>query len=99
MLPRPDVIEFEQEVGVLSCFGRKVEHRSGRDKSFWRDRCDVLAVSARHPVIRCVEMRSGVLAGAEVVPVPGGAALVVVAYFLELELCGLPELWRQLQGG
>ena len=41
-------------------------------------------------------MRAGVLAAAEVVPVPGRAALVVAADLLQREAAGLAELGRQL---
>src|SRR5262245_26516924 len=44
---------------------------------------------------RRVEMRAGVLAEADIVPVPGRAALVVARDVLDAERRGLPELGRQ----
>ena len=44
---------------------------------------------------RRVEMRAGVLAAADIVPVPGRPALVVAGDLLDPERQGLTELWRQ----
>ena len=50
-----------------------------------RDLRHVLAVLAGDPVHRGVEVGAGVLAGADVVPVPGRAAVVVAADLRQLE--------------
>ena len=48
---------------------------------------------------RRIEMRAGVLAGREVVPIPGRPALVIAGDFLEPERRALAELGRQRDDG
>ena len=93
-LPAADVVDLDQEVGVSVGLGGEVEYRCRTDQSARGHRRDVGAVLAADPVVRCVEVRAGVLAGTEVVPVPSRPAVVVPADLIELELCGLPELRR-----
>src|SRR5262249_16788692 len=56
----------------------------------------VVAVAPGDPVVGGVEVGAGVLAAAEVVPVPRGPAVVVPADLLELEARRLAELRGQL---
>ena len=62
-----------------------------------RHLADVDAVARRDPVVRRVEVRAGVLAGGDVVPVPGRSAVVVAADLPQREAVGVPERLRQLQ--
>src|SRR6266540_4104842 len=96
-LPGPDVVDLEQEVRVLRGVLREIQHGSRPDQPTRRRRCDVLAVLAGDPVPGRIEVRARVLAGTEVVPVPGRTAFVVAADLFELELRRLPELRRKLQ--
>src|SRR5699024_4044264 len=85
------------EVGVGRHLLGDVEHDRRRDERAHRDLRDVVEVLAGDPVVRGVEVGAGVLTGAEVVPVPGRAAVVVAADLLQVELRGLAELRRQRQ--
>ncbi len=96
LLPRPQVGDLEQEVGVLGGTSGHVDDDGRGDQPLHGHRGDVALVPPRHPVVGGVEVRAGVLAGGDVVPVPGRAALVVMADLLEGEALGLPELRRQL---
>ena len=78
-LPLLDVVDLEQEVRIGGRFRAEVEHHGRGDQPRHRHLGHVLAVLAGNPVHRGVEVRAGVLAGRDVVPVPGGAALVIVA--------------------
>src|SRR5579875_2479313 len=53
------------------------------------------AVASSDPVDRGVEVRAGVLARGDVVPVPGGPALVVAADLMQLECLCISERLRQ----
>ena len=97
-LPGADVLPLQQEVRVRRGLYGEVQHRRRPDQPPRRYGCDVLAALAADPVTRGVEMRAGVLAGAEVVPVPRRPALVIAADLLELELRRLAELRRKLEG-
>src|SRR5262249_10582424 len=84
-LPGADVLDVQQEVRVLAGLRGEVQHRGRTDQPPRRYGCDVVAALAADPVTRRVEVRARVLAGPEVVPVPGRPAFVVVADLLELE--------------
>jgi hypothetical protein len=94
-LPTTDVVDLQQEVRVVRAPVAEVENDHRSDQVVDGDAGDVGAVLAGHPVVRCVEVRAGVLAAAEVVPVPRRSALVVPADLLQLEPPRLPELGRQ----
>ncbi len=96
-LPAPDEVDRQQEVGVRRGFARAVEHAGGADQLLHRDRVGrvVRQVAPGDPVDRRVEMRAGVLAAGEVVPVPGRAALVVARHLVDAERPRLPEFRRQ----
>ena len=74
-LPRHDVLGLEQEVGILRHLRRDVDHAGGTHQSFRRDGVAgvVGQVLASDPVHGGVEMRPGVLAHPDGVPVPAGA--------------------------
>ena len=95
-LPLLDVFDLQQEVGVRSGLGGEVEHDGGGDQPLDGHRCNVVTVLAGDPVVGGVEVRAGVLASAEVVPVPRRSALVVAADLVELEALRLAELGREL---
>jgi hypothetical protein len=89
------VVDLEQEVGVGRRVGGPVDDRGRRDQPGRRDLCDGGGVPAGDPVDRGVEVRAGVLAGRDVVPVPGRPALVVPADLGQRERPRLPELVGQ----
>ena len=88
---------LQQEVGVLRHLGRHVDHDGGGDQGGERRLGDVEPVAAGDPVHRGVEVGAGVLAGVDVVPVPGRALLVVARQLRELEAVGVRERRGQLQ--
>src|SRR3954447_2585813 len=96
-LPCLDVLDLEEEVRVLRDAIGNVDDRCGCDQPGGRYGGDILPAPPADPVVRSVEVRAGVLAGAEVVPVPGRTAVVVRADLLELERGGLSELLGQLE--
>ena len=97
LLPVVEVLDVEQVVRVLGCFLHLVDDDGRADELVHRDLGDVFLVLAGDPVVRGVQVRTRVLAGADVVPVPGGTAVVVAADFLKLEGLRLPPLRRKLQ--
>jgi hypothetical protein len=98
LLPRFDVRRLEYEAFVGGCLLRAVDYAGGRDEALCRDRVRVAVgvVLARDPMRRRVEMRPGVLAARNVVPVPSRAALVEVRDLLDAERGRRRELRRQL---
>ena len=90
-------VDLQQEVGVLRALGALVDHHRRRDELPRRHLGDVEPVRAGDPVHRRVEVRADVLAGGDVVPVPGGTALVVAADLVQREALGVGERRRQLQ--
>ena len=85
-LPGPDVVDLDEEVGVRRHLGGEVEHRGRRRSAAVTGTDETSSPSLPgHPVVRRVEVGAGVLAGAEVVPVPSRAAVVVAADLLQLE--------------
>jgi hypothetical protein len=93
------VLDLQQEVRVGGARLREVEHGGGRHERGRRDLRDVLAVLAGHPVDRRVEVGAGVLAGGDVVPVPGRAALVIAAELGQRERRRVGERLGQPQDG
>ena len=92
----------QHEIFVLGGFARAVDHARAGDEIARRDRVDGIVgpVAPGDPVDRRVEMGAGVLAAAEIVPVPlAPAARVVAGYLFDPERRALPELRRQDQGG
>ena len=89
-----DVVDLQQEVGVVGGGRREVEHDGGRDQPADGHGGHVIEVLAGDPVVRGVEVGARVLTGAEVVPVPRRATLVVPADLLQLERAGLAEVRR-----
>src|SRR3954451_17232028 len=98
-LPGLDVLDLEEEVRILRDAIGNVDDRCGCDQPRGRYGGDVLPAPPADPVVRSVKVRAGVLASAEVVPVPGRTAVVVRADLLELERGRLSELLGQLEGG
>src|SRR4051794_23012319 len=97
--PLPDVVDLYQEVRVLSRLGRDVEDGRHSDEVRRGDGADVLPLAPGDPVNRRVEVGAGVLAGSEVVPIPGRTGVVVARDQLELETRRLTELLGQLEDG
>ena len=99
LLPIVDVHVGEKEVRVLGALLREVEHHRRRDEVLRNDGLErvVLEVLARHPMHRRIEMRAGMLADGEVVPVPGDAALIVMRNLFHPERRALAERRRQDQ--
>src|ERR1035438_7126857 len=95
--PLFDVLDFEQEVGIGGRLGAEIEDHGRRDELTHRHLRHVRAVLAGHPVHRRVEMRPGVLPGADVVPVPGRAAVAIPADFGQRKGHGITERLRQLE--
>ena len=82
-LPGPDVVDLEQEVGVGGHPRRASRARRRARPAGWPAPATTSSLScAGDPVDRRVEVGAGVLAGAEVVPVPRRAAVVVAADLL-----------------
>ena len=90
-LPLLDVLDLQQEVGWPLPRPVEVEHDGRRDQTLDRHRRDVVAVLAGDPMGRGVEVGAGVLARAEVVPVPRWAVLVVAADLLSSKRCVWPN--------
>ena len=95
-LPLHDVIGLQQEVRVGRRLRAEIQHDGRRDQAGHRYLGDILAVAAADPVHWRVEMGTGVLAGADVVPVPGRPALVVPADLVQRERHGVREGLGQL---
>src|SRR5215831_7060901 len=87
----------EQEVSIGVCLSRAVDHHGGGNEVFRRDAVDgvVSEVLAGHPMDRRIEMRPGMLADGEIVPIPGRTALIVARHFFEAERRALTEFRRQ----
>ena len=100
-LPLLDDRLGQQEVGVRRRLLRNIDDAGRADEPVHRDVVGgvVRVVLAGHPVDRRIEVRAGVLAAGDVVPVPGRAARVVARDLLERERLGGRELRRQLDGG
>ena len=97
----PDESSRQQEIGILRRFLGAIDDESRPDEALGRDAVGgvVRQVLARDPVHRRVEVRAGVLAAGEVVPVPGRAALVVARHLLDAERPRLAHLRRQRDAG
>src|ERR1051326_729137 len=99
VLPFPtlDPVHSEKEVGILLRFVTAIQNRRRADEALGRDAVGgvLRQVLARDPVDRRVEVRAGVLAAGEVVPIPGGPALVVARHLLDPERPRLSHLGRQ----
>ena len=97
-LERRYMLGLQQEVVVRRASGGAVDHHRRPDELLYGDRIDrvVRQVLAGHPMRGRVEMRAGMLAHRDVVPVPGRPLLVVAADQLLLERRGRAELRRQL---
>ena len=95
------MLRREQEIGIFGDFARNVDDVGGGEK--FRDRNIVGGVVgvvfSCDPVDRGVEMRAGVFAAGEIIPVPGGAAAVVFGNFFEAEGPGLAEFRGELDCG
>src|SRR5258708_21287284 len=87
----------QQEVWVLCGLFAAVDDEGRPDEALRWNAVDgvIRQVLARDPVDRCVEVRAGVLATGEVVPIPGRPALVVVRHLLDAERPALSHLRRQ----
>jgi len=97
LLPFVEVADVEQVVGVVCRLFHPVDDHRRADELPRRDLGHVFLVLAGHPVVRRVQVSAGALAGADVVPVPGRAAVVVAADLLELEGLRLAPLRRELE--
>src|SRR5262249_56215128 len=93
-LPLLDKGNRQREVGVGGALLRAIDHDSGRDELRDVDRIDgvVRQILAGNPVDRRVEMRSGMLAETNVVPVPSWSALVVARHLFHAERRALSQL-------
>src|SRR3954447_26899986 len=96
-LPGLDVLDLEEEVGVLRDAIGNVDDRCGGDQPRGRYGGDILPAPPADPLARSVEVRAGVLAGAAGVPGPRRTAVVVRGALLELERGSLSELLGQLE--
>ena len=96
VLPGLDVGDLEEKVGVLGALPALVDDRRAGDQLAGGHLGDVFAVAAGGPMDGRVEMGADVLPGGDVVPVPGRAALVVMADLGQLEAAGVGEGRRQL---
>ena len=87
----------EKEIRVRRRLPRAVDHAGGRHEVLDGNRVGgvVRQVAARDPVDRRIEVRAGVLAAGEVVPVPARPALVVARDLLDTEGQALAHLGRQ----
>ncbi len=77
--------------------GAAIDDAGRRDEMLDRQRVDriVRQVAPGNPVNWRVEMRAGVLAEADIIPVPGRAAIVVAGDFLHAERAALAHFRRQ----
>src|SRR5919108_2278627 len=100
LLPSFDEENCQREVRIGGALLGAVDDRCRGDEFCHVDGIDrvVRQVLAGNPVDRRVEMRPGVLAETDVVPVPGRAALIVARHFFHAERRALPELGRQHDG-
>jgi hypothetical protein len=91
----------EQEIRVPGHLPRHIDHTGRADEPVDRDVVGgvVRVVLAGHPVHRSIEVRAGMLAAGDIVPVPRRSALVIAGDLLEGEALGGGELRRQLDGG
>src|SRR3954451_22526783 len=96
-LPGLDVLDLEEEGGVLRDAIGNVDDRCGCDQPRGRYGGDILPAPPADPVVRSGEVRAGVLAGAEVVPVLRRTAVVIRADLLDRERGVTAELLGQLE--
>src|SRR5262249_54440415 len=97
-LPGLDPGDGQQEVLILGGFARAIDDAGAGDEIARLDRVDGIVgpVAAGDPMDRRVEMGAGVLAAAEIVPVPfAAAARVIAGDFFDPERRALAELRRQ----
>src|SRR6516225_3904956 len=99
-LPLLDKGNRQREVGIGCALLRAIDHDSRRDELRDVDRidCVVRQILAGNPVDRRVEVRPGMLAETNVVPVPGRSALVVARHLFDAERRALSQLGRQHDG-
>ena len=84
-LPGFDEGDGQQEVRIRVALGRAVDHHGRGDEFVRINRVDCIVgqVFAGDPMDRGIEMRARVLAGREVVPIPGRPALVIARDFFQ----------------
>src|SRR5262245_52847822 len=99
-LPLLDKGNRQREIRVGGALLRTIDHRSRGDEMRDVDRIDgvVGQILARNPVDRRVEVRSGMLAETDVVPIPSRSAFVVPRHLLHSERRALSQLGRQHDG-
>src|SRR5256885_13068755 len=80
LFPRFEMRWCKQIVFVLRHFGAHINHARGADELLGgnRGRRVVGRIFARNPVHRCIEMRAGVLAHADRVPIPTRTLVVIM---------------------
>src|SRR5262249_25711011 len=86
-LPLEQSLAGHQKVGIPCGLLRDVDHTGRPDEAVDRDVvCGIVGVVlAGDPVDRRIEMRTGMLAAGDVVPVPGGPTRVVARDLLQRE--------------
>ena len=92
-LPRLHMLDGQQEIRIARGFLGSVDHAGRRDEFFRGNRIGsaVRVVLSGHPVNRSVEVRTGVLAAGNVIPVPGRPARIVLGHFLDAKRPGLAK--------
>src|SRR4051794_5534054 len=84
----------EQKIRIRFHLRSYINHAGGANELVNWDPVDAVVgqVLAAHPVDGRVEMRAGMLAGRECVPVPGRAALVITGQFVQFKSGSVGEL-------
>src|SRR5947207_12163182 len=91
----------EQKIRIRFHLRGYIDDASGADELVCGNPVDAVVgqVLAAHPMDGRIEMRAGMFAGGECVPVPRRAALVIPREFVQLESGSVGELRRQRKDG
>src|SRR6267143_5266185 len=95
--PFLDPFSRQKKIRIFGGFAAAIQHAGWPFEALGRNAVGrvIGQVLSGHPVDRRVEMRASVLAAGKIVPVPGGAALVVARHFLDAKRPRLAHLRRQ----
>src|SRR5580700_4884207 len=99
-LPLPDALWGQQIVWIFCHLCADVDDTGGTDKVLRRNAVHgvVRKIFPRDPMHWSIKMGASVLAGLKRIPVPGGAALIVVRQLPDLERGRVVELrWQRQQ--
>src|ERR1700722_12567172 len=97
-LPLPPDLPRQEEIRIRFRLRGHIDDAGGPNEALDRDvvSCVVRIVLAGHPMNGRIEMRAGMLTARDVVPIPGGPALVVAGNLLQRKRLGGRKRRRKL---